>query len=230
MTSTTRRSTPRAANFARPLARRSRLRLQSLEERTVPTVYTVNTTTDTVNEEYAGPGGPGQRSSVVSVTVRFSGGVELPWDGNPEAAFQLTRQSDDATPTLVASDISFDGDNSVVRLTFTGTTATDGGSLADGRYTLTIFAAKVSGGYFDGNGDGEARDDYVLVGDASGPGLFRLYGDYTGDGTVDGFDFAVFRTLYAPGQDDDPDYDFGGDGWHGSAEYAAFAARFGTSI
>jgi len=184
----------------------------------------------TINEDYDAPGGADQRSAVVSVTVRFTAGVELPWDGHPESAFRLTRQSDGAKPSLIATDVSTDGDNSVVRLTFTGTTAMDGGSLADGRYNLTIFASKVSGGNFDGNRDGEARDDYVLVGDTNGPGLFRLYGDYTGDGAVDAFDFAVFRTIYAPGYDDDSAYDFGGDAWIGSAEYVAFAARYGTSI
>lgn len=184
----------------------------------------------TINEDYDGPGGTGQRSAVVSVTVRFSDGVELPWDGHPESAFRLSRQSDGATPSLIAADLSTDGDNSVVRLTFTGATAIDGSSLADGRYTLTIFASKVSGGYFDGNGDGDARDNYVLVGHPSGPGLFRFFGDYTGDGIVDGFDFAVFRTIYAPGHDDDADYDFGGTGWDGLTEYAAFAVRYGTSI
>jgi len=47
MTSTTPRSTLRAASFARPLALRARLRLQSLEERAVPATYTVISTTDT---------------------------------------------------------------------------------------------------------------------------------------------------------------------------------------
>jgi parallel beta-helix repeat protein len=47
MTTTTGRTTLRAANFARLLARRARLRLRSLEERAVPATYTVNALTDT---------------------------------------------------------------------------------------------------------------------------------------------------------------------------------------
>jgi hypothetical protein len=46
MTSTTRRSIPRAANLARPLARRARLQLQSLEVRALPAIITVNATND----------------------------------------------------------------------------------------------------------------------------------------------------------------------------------------
>jgi len=102
--------------------------------------------------------------------------------------------------------------------------------LADGRYTLTIFASKVSGGNFDGNGDGDPQDDFVYVGDTSGARLFRLFGDYTGDGSVSMADFAFFRDIYAPGHDDDADFDFGGSGWDGLAEYAAFASRYGSSI
>ena len=51
-------------------------------------------------------------------------------------------------------------------LTFTGTTAVDFASLADGWYTLTIFADKVgnTNGPLDGNGYGIGGDDYVLVG------------------------------------------------------------------
>jgi hypothetical protein len=183
-----------------------------------------------VNETYSGPGGAEQRNMVIDVTVYFSAGVEFPRGGDTESVFRITRQSDGATPCLMATDISTDGDNSIMRLTFCGTAALEGNSLADGRYTLTVFASQVSGGYFDGDGNGRVQDDYILVGSASGPGLFRLLGDYTGDGAVDAFDFAVFRTIYAPGHDDDSAYDFGGDGWIGSEEYAAFAGRHGSSI
>jgi len=183
-----------------------------------------------VNETYSGPGGAEQRNTVIDVTVYFSAGIELPRWGNTQSVFCITRQSDGAKPSLIATDVSTGGDNSVVRLTFIGTTALEGNSLADGRYTLTVFASQVSGGYFDGDGDGRVQDDYILVGSASGPGLFRLLGDYTGDGAVDALDFAVFRTIYAPGHDDDSAYDFGGDGWIGSEEYAAFAGRHGSSI
>jgi hypothetical protein len=76
MTSTTRRSTPRAANFARPLALRARLRLQSLEERTVPTVYTVNTTTDTAS----GTGTSGSLRYVIGLANGNAGADSIVFD------------------------------------------------------------------------------------------------------------------------------------------------------
>ena len=56
----------------------------------------------------------------------------------------------------------------MVTLTFSGAD-TEFGSLADGRYTLTIFASQVSNanGNLDGNGDGTGGDNYVMAADPS---------------------------------------------------------------
>ena len=74
----------------------------------------------------------------------------------------------------------------------------DSAPLADGRYTLTAFAAQINGGNFDGNGDGTGGDDYVLASAPPNPptNLFRFYGDINGDGTVDASDFIVFRQYF----------------------------------
>src|SRR5262249_28901819 len=79
---------------------------------------------------------------------------------------------------------------------FTG--AYTGTSLIDGIYQLRIFAPSVQGasGILDGDGDGTPGGDYLSA--TTGPNrIYRLYGDYNGNSTVDGFDFAVFRQLAA---------------------------------
>ena len=83
---------------------------------------------------------------------------------------------------------------------FTGP-ATQNGSLADGRYTLTVLASQVTanGTTLDGNGDGTAGDNYVSPAEtdpgtrpAPVPALRRR----TGDGIVDASDLAAFRSTF----------------------------------
>ena len=51
------------------------------------------------------------------------------------------------------------------------------------------------GGQLDGDGDGTGGDDYVLTGSVAN-GLFRLFGDVNGDGSVSGGDFGAFRLAF----------------------------------
>src|SRR5262249_30358369 len=111
--------------------------------------------------------GSAQRSMVTSLKVSFD---QPPLIGyNPIGVFQLKRQSDDAVVG-----ISTDVNGNDITLSFI-----DGpveyGSLADGRYTLTIFGSKIAN--FDGNYDGISGDDFVLVGDPATNHLYRLFGD-----------------------------------------------------
>jgi hypothetical protein len=169
--------------------------------------------------------GTAQRSRVTSVQIVFDQVVSLP--ANPADAFQLKRQSDSMLVGLTAGVAN--GSSTTVTLTFAGALS-ESGSLADGRYTLTISAATVSSssGQLDGNGDGIGGDDYVLVGSpGTAPNLFRLYGDVTGDGTVSADDFVVFRQyfggyLFA--------FDFDGDGSVSASDFIQFRLRFGGSI
>jgi hypothetical protein len=84
----------------------------------------------------------------------------------------------------------------------------------------------------DGNADGTSGDDYTLTG-AVANGLYRLYGDANGDGTVNAFDFAQFRGAFgtALGQ---PAYlsflDFDGDGIINAFDFARFRTRFGSGV
>jgi parallel beta-helix repeat protein len=173
-------------------------------------------------------GGAAQRSRVTTVTVTFSQPVTLP--AAAEYAFELRRQSDAKRPLLAAA-VDDTGPTTVVTLTFAGTEAVESGSLADGRYTLTVFAGQVSGGYLDGNADGTPGDDYVLASAGAPsppPNIFRLFGDADGDGDVDATDFGAFRLTFGTGAN--LAFDFDGDGDVDAADFGQFRLRFGTSV
>jgi hypothetical protein len=169
-------------------------------------------------------GGDVQRSRVTSVAVTFDQSVYF--TGSPAAAFQLKRQSDNQTVTLNAA-----VNGNTVTLTFVGG-AVESGSLADGRYILTIDAGQVfnSNGKLDGNGDGVGGDNYVLA-SASAPNpptnIFRLFGDANGDGTVSAEDFQLIRVYFASSN---IIFDFDGDGYVSASDFIQFRLRFGGSI
>jgi hypothetical protein len=173
--------------------------------------------------------GSAQRSRVTSVTVTFSEVVTLP--GTPATAFELKRQGDNAAPTLAVDLSGSTGTQTIAKLTFSGA-ATDFTSLADGRYTLTVFAASVTDlpaqQFLDGDGNGTAGDNYVLVGDnTNSPKLFRLFGDGNGSGNVDVADFGTFRAAYGTSNFV---YDFDNGGGVDANDFGAFRQRFGTMI
>jgi hypothetical protein len=172
-------------------------------------------------------GGAAERSQVSQIQVTFNQHVTLP--ANPADAFRLVRQSDGAPVTLHADVDPFGfGIDTVVTLSFTGG-AVNGRSLADGRFTLTITAANVSSpsGQLDGDGNGVAGGNFVLVGNPATNKLFRLFGDADGNGIVNSNDFAVFRTFFGIGSSI---FDFNNDGQTNSDDFSQFRLRFGTSI
>ncbi len=168
-------------------------------------------------------GGLAQRSRVTQVQFTFSTVVTLPV--NPETAFQLKRNSDNALIGLVAQVTN--GTTTNVTLTFTGALV-ESGSLPDGRYALTIFAAQVTANGFqlDGNGDGVAGDDHVVISSGTG-GIFRLFGDVTGDASVAANDFIQFRLSLGG---NNPTFDFDVDGAVAASDFIQFRVRFGGSI
>jgi subtilisin-like proprotein convertase family protein len=168
--------------------------------------------------------GAAQRSRVTSIEVPFDQLVTLP--GAPATAFQLKRQGDGALVTLAAAVVNTT--TTKVTLTFTGG-AVNANSLADGRYTLTVFAASVSGpgGALDGDGNGTGGDDFVLVGNPATNKLHRIFGDSDGDGDVDATDYGAFRAAFGGSNNA---FDFDNDGDVDAADFGQFRARFGSSV
>ena len=115
----------------------------------------------------------------------------------------------------------------IATLTFSGPDIV-GGSLADGNYQLTILDSitDLAGNQLDGNGDGTSGDNATDE-------LFRLYGDATGDGTVNVFDLLQFRIAYLSLEGDanyNADLDFSDDGRIDIFDLLQFRIRYGTSI
>jgi hypothetical protein len=169
-----------------------------------------------------------QRSMVMSLRVTFN--TNVTFAGNPAAAFGLTRIGGGAVEFTVTL-TTLGGATMAMLSNFTGA-ETQLGSLRDGRYTLSINAALVSafGGQLDGNGDGVGGDNYAF-GDSQG--LFRFFGDVTGDRSVDIADFGQFSATYGltrgqPGFRSA--FDFNGDGVIDIADFGQFSIRIFTVL
>jgi hypothetical protein len=180
-----------------------------------------------------GQSDPTQRSRVTSVTVTFSTAVTFADPSNVAAAFGLSRVGGGAVGGFTASASLLNGATVVTLSGFTGA-ETEFGSLADGRYSLTVRAGQVTAGgqQLDGDGNGTGGDDYTLAGSV-GNGLFRLYGDVSGDGTVNAFDFGQFRPAFgsSSGQAAYRDYlDIDADGSINAFDFGRFRNRFGSAV
>ena len=181
--------------------------------------------------------GAAQRSMVTSLAVTFSTAVSLP--ATPASAFTLTRVGDGASVTFTATASVVNSVTVVTLGNFTGAAAVNG-SLADGRYTLTVLASQVmaNGATLDGNGDGTSGGDYVSPADTSPatPGqfnLFRLFGDINGDGFVNGVDLIAFRSAIGSAAGD-PNFmaafDANNDGFINGLDLIQFRNRIGSSV
>ncbi len=175
-------------------------------------------------------GGDPQRSGITSVQVTFDRVVDIDFSTGDVFEFVNTTTSQTVTDFSVASEV--DG-KTVVDLTFApGPSVNPGGGLNDGDYVLTIDADRVSsqGDPLDGDGNGTPGDDYVF-GASAVDKFYRKYGDYNGNGTVELFDFAAFRSSfgklagqagYLEGLDAENDGDVD------LFDFAAFRSNFGT--
>jgi hypothetical protein len=169
--------------------------------------------------------GSAQRSRVTSLTIVFDQIVDLPVA--PADAFELFRLSDGKHPPLNAT-VDNSGSGTVVTLTFLPGDAVEFGSLADGRYNLTIFDTLVGNvnGSLDGDDNGVPGGNYVLTGDLSNK-LFRLFGDADGSGQVTSADFLAFRLAFLSSI---VTFDFDGDGSVDSGDFLQFRLRFLQSV
>jgi hypothetical protein len=169
--------------------------------------------------------GTAQRSNVTSITLTFDQPVTFL--GAPEAAFKL-QQNGAPDSVLLSADVN----SNVVTLTFNGSFAELGSkSLTDGLYNLVINANQFTGAGFDGNGDGTAGDNFALNGSKAN-GFYRLFGDVSGDGTVDILDFNLLRAVMntTPGTTPLNPFDFNGDGTIDVVDFNELRSRFNTSI
>lgn len=162
--------------------------------------------------------GTAQRSTVNQLTVTFDRIVTLPVD--PASAFSLTGPGGPVTFTV-----------STALSTPTQTVATlSFANLSDGRYDVAVLDGLVIdaiGQSLDGDGDGLAGGGFLRVGTPAN-GLFRLFGDGNGDGSVDLNDFIAFRTALAAGGPSIFDSD--GDNNTDLNDLVAFRARLGQVV
>jgi WD40 repeat protein len=158
--------------------------------------------------------GSAQRSMVTNITYTFNTAVTLSAN-----AFVLTRVDGAAAPSIAVSNPS--GDRKTFVLTFTGTGVV-GGSLADRRYTLRLYASRV-------------RDDFgqTLSGGDSILNVHRIFGDGDGDGDTDTTDLLAFRGSLNK-RVGDPGYlgcfDYDGNGIVDTNDYTQFRLRLGKTI
>lgn len=155
--------------------------------------------------------GAAQRSAVSTIRIEFDGEVEVDWDavslvpvggGGPVEIWWSTRTENGRT--ILTIDFG----------------CTPGGSLADGRYTLTV------------RGDGVRADGRTMAADFV-TSVHRLYGDVTGDGAVDAADRAAFDAAFGSCWESGhyaPFLDVDGDGFVWLSDREAFEANFGRRV
>lgn len=165
--------------------------------------------------------GESQRSMVTEIKVAFS---EV---ANVAANSFIVTNADSGVsyvPDVLVENIA---GNTVATLTFSGT-GIIGGSLPDGNYSLTVLdsVTDIAGNQLDGDEDG-------IAGGNRFDNFFRLYGDMTGDRTVNVFDLLQFRTAYNSSEGDnefEPALDYNGDLSINVFDLLAFRNRYRTSI
>jgi len=164
-------------------------------------------------------------SRVLSIQVTFSTLVNT---AVLQSAFTLTRTGlpngkagDNATIGGIAVATSTNGSgNTVATLTFSGSN-TEGQSIGDGNWTLTVAAADV------------VNDGTPMAGNYSHTGIKRLFGDIDGSGVVDSNDLGIFGTTFGLTSSNPSfieGFDYDGNNVVDSIDLGGFGTRFGQSI
>jgi hypothetical protein len=156
------------------------------------------------------------RSRIEDITVTFSEVVTFT-NNDPEAAFSLTRTGFGLV-TLDA-DVTTIGEQTIVTLSFLSNT--EFGSLVDGRYVLNVDHTRIQ--------DLQANQLQPMA-----PTNFhRYFGDYTGDGQVDGADFGPFSSthnLLSSQTGYLSDFDFNADNQVDGFDFSRFSERYNTIL
>ncbi|MBX7104673.1 MAG: right-handed parallel beta-helix repeat-containing protein [Gemmataceae bacterium] len=141
-----------------------------------------------------------QRSRVTNLRVTFDNPVTI---ADVSKAFSLSKDGGGS----VTLSTTLSGGNTVADIIFTGgaVDAPPGNqtvgnqSLVNGKYTFVISAAEFSNGFDGGAGVGT---NYTLASTSYGgpgtpaTGIFRVFGDATGNGKVESDDFLAFRLSF----------------------------------
>ncbi len=183
-----------------------------------------------INSKLLTPVDKAQRSYVSDVAITFDSKVAFL--GTPEAAFTLDKVGGGSV--TLSANVDNTGPGTVVTLTFTGGSV-NFTSLADGRYALHALAGQFTGAGLDGDGNGTGGDNFIFDQAASPAALdlakvFRIFGDYTGDGTVAANDFIQFRLALGNSSPPFQLFDFDNDGAVAASDFIQFRLRFGGSI
>lgn len=193
-----------AASTTNPLARDSSTTIVSVAVPSPPSVVGF-----LIND------GSAQRSMVNGVTYTFSTVVSL-----DPGAFELTRQGGGSFSLIVSPSAA--GALTKVTLSFVGGTIV-GGSLPDGKYTLTVHREKIhEPSLLRLSLDADRVDQF-----------FRFFGDTNGDGAVDTTDYFVFRGAYGKTQGQGGYLwflDFNADAIIGQTDNTEFAQRRGKRL
>jgi hypothetical protein len=156
-----------------------------------------------------------QRSMVDSLTVTFNEPVTL---SAGAITLNLLSQTGGASTPITNFNLNSPDGGTTWVLTFTDPSYI-GGSLPDGAYEVSVAASGVT----DGNSLNMAADQNFT--------FLRLYGDFQGNGTVNGSDFTTIATLLGkPTPSSDWYVDFDADGVIGGSDFTAFVTRLGHSI
>ncbi len=175
-----------------------------------------------INSKLLTPVDKAQRSYVSDVAITFSSIVTF--TGTPEAAFTLDKVGGGSV-TLAAS-VDNTGPGTVVTLTFIGGSV-NSTSLADGRYALHVLSAGITGGLAGGD---FIFDQAASPAPLDAAKIFRIFGDYTGDGNVAANDFIQFRLALGNSSPPFQLFDFDNDGAVAASDFIQFRLRFGGSI
>lgn len=174
-------------------------------------------------------GGAVQRSAVNSLRVTFDQIVVINDAGGDP--FQLMNMTTNEMVSASRAD-GESGGKTVIDFTFapSGQSITSFGSLINGNYELQIDATLVTsqGVQLDGDGDSDAGGHHVF---GAVDGLFRKYGDVSGDNTVGLTDFASFRQTFGTTSGDigfRSELDGNDDDTIGLSDFAIFRQGFGT--
>jgi hypothetical protein len=172
------------------------------------TTFTISGSTAPLSMGFKVDDGTAQRSMVRSLTVTFSAAVTL-----QAGAITLTDNMGNPIPFTLST-----SDQTNYVLTFAGSQFV-GGSLANGRYILTVHSSNVNG-----SGGAQLAADQTL-------NFWRLFGDFYGTASVNNADKALFTQVYKglnPAYSSYFDYD--GNGILNSTDVSAFNLDFGKSI